>query len=355
MSLTLLFAGGGSLGHVTPSLAVAEHVQKLQPDTRIVFVTSPRGDEQTLVRNAGHELHTLTAPKFPRGITYQFLTFPFAFTLCIFRSFRLLHDISPDVVFSKGGFISVPIAFAAWIKKIPFVLHTSDVVLNASDRLLMTRAAKVCTGFPMGNLLLPHLHTGNPVRSNILEGWKDAGQRITGFSGKRPVLMVIGGSQGSLALNRAVERQLHVLLELVDIIHFTGRGKFIATQHARYFAKEEVTDDLAHLYALSDLVVTRAGAGVLSELAALHKAAIVVPLTGVAHDHQLKNTEYLIAAGAVFHLPEESLGDLTMVVTSLMRDETMRHSLGQALSTCFPNNAALKVAEVLLDVCAYGR
>jgi UDP-N-acetylglucosamine--N-acetylmuramyl-(pentapeptide) pyrophosphoryl-undecaprenol N-acetylglucosamine transferase len=162
--------------------------------------------------------------------------------------------------------------------------------------------------------------------------------------------MIIGGSQGSMALNEAVEKNFNALLDLADIIHLTGEGKSISKQHARYFARTTVLAELPHLYGFSDLVVTRAGAGVLSELAALKKAAIVVPLPGVAHDHQVKNAEFLAARQAVEFLSQDRLGDLPFVVSALLGDVTKRKALGEALSNALPGDAAAKVANAILDV-----
>lgn len=355
MKPTIVFAGGGSLGHVTPSIAVAEYVKKMSPDARIVFVASHRPDERRMIEGAGFECWSLNAPKFPRAFSPAIIIFPLLFGWSLIRSLRLLAAIRPSIVFSKGGFVSVPVVIAAWINGTPIILHTSDSVPNMSDRLLMKFAKTICTGFPLEDLRKVHLHTGNPVRSIIKTGSRDAGQRITGFSGKRPVLMIIGGSQGSLALNRAVDRNFETLLDRADIIHLTGVGKKINRTHARYFAREEVNGDLPHLYTLADIVVTRAGAGVLSELAALQKVAIVTPLTGVAHDHQWKNTEYLMNAGAVFHLPEERLSELPDVIRSILSDHEMRRIMGEALETCFPSDAAEKVAHVILDALPTSR
>lgn len=346
---TILFVGGGSLGHVTPSIAVADAVRAKEPDTQCVFAVSPRPDETALVRESGYECHVLSAPKFPRGITYRYFTFPFSFLFSLTSALALLMAIRPQTVFAKGGFISVPVALVAWCIRIPIVLHTSDSVPNVSDRILMRIAKRVCTGFPLGELSTPHLHTGNPVRSFITHGSRAEGMKITGLPGTRPVLLVIGGSQGSMALNQATVSQLDALTSVVDVIHLTGAGKQQPVSHAGYWSRPEVTMELPHLYALADIVLTRAGAGTLSELASLSKMVIVTPLTGVAHDHQRLNAEYLVDAGAAYYLEQEQLPMLSGVVSSLLEDSQMRASMGSALATCFPSDAAGRVADVLLD------
>jgi len=352
---TFVLAGGGSLGHVTPSLAVAEEAKSRFPDARIVFIASNRSDESMMITRAGFEHIALHAAKFPRTISLAAILFPIRFPASLLRSFSLLRKLRPSVVFGKGGYVSVPVILAARALGIPIVVHTSDAVPNMSDKILMWCARTICTGFPLPDLRYKHLHTGNPVRRMIASGSTDAAKRITGFSGNRPVVMIIGGSQGSLILNSAVDRCFQELVDHADIVHLTGVGKKIQRTHARYWSKEEVDGDLAHLYALADVVVTRAGAAVLSELAALKKATIIVPLSGVAHDHQVKNAEVLESAGACIHLPEPSLDRLFETVQTLITDEEKNRALGAALHSFFPAGATMRIAGTLLDAAAQGR
>ncbi|MDD5055551.1 MAG: UDP-N-acetylglucosamine--N-acetylmuramyl-(pentapeptide) pyrophosphoryl-undecaprenol N-acetylglucosamine transferase [Candidatus Peribacteraceae bacterium] len=350
----ILFCGGGSLGHITPSLAVWEELKKIDPGLSVVFLCADRSDERAILESSGIPFRTIHAGKFPRGFSIRLLTFPALFICSIIESAIALRSIKPSVIFSKGGYVSVPVCLAAYLFRIPIVLHASDSVPNISDRLIGRIARTICTGFPTDTfpsaLRKKAIQTGNPVRSMIASGLRAAGQRITGFSGKRPVLMIIGGSQGSLALNEAVDLQFDRLVALADIIHLTGTGKELQRTHARYWARPSVIEELPHLYALADLVVTRAGAGTLSELSLLGKAAIVVPLTGVAHDHQLKNAEIPAAAGAIDLLKEERLAVLTEHVQSLLTNHDRRRMTGDTLRKIFPFDAARRIAGILLDV-----
>jgi UDP-N-acetylglucosamine--N-acetylmuramyl-(pentapeptide) pyrophosphoryl-undecaprenol N-acetylglucosamine transferase len=352
---TIVLAGGGTLGHVAPSIAIAQSVRDMGPDLRCIFAIGGSEEEKKMVQSSGFDLWRLAAPRFPRTLSIGLLTFPFLFLLSLVRAFFFLRSIRPSVVFGKGGYVSVPVCVAAWIRRIPIVIHTSDAVRNVSDMLLMKIAHTVCTGFPMETLKRTHLYTGNPVRRSIRSGMREMGKKITGFSGDRPVLMVIGGSQGSRALNEAVIRHWDSLLALVDIIHLTGRGKVNNRQDARYFVREMESENLPHLYALADFVLTRAGAGALSELASLKKTTIVTPLTGVAHDHQRLNAEYLVSAGAAYYLEEEQLDLLPDVLTSLLHDRMMSQSMSEAIGRCFPEDAAERVAILILDAVKNGR
>lgn len=353
-SPTIIFCGGGSLGHIAPSVAVADEVRRLRPDCVPVFLCSSRPDEAAMLRAAGYDFHTIAAGKFPRGVSLRLLTFPFLFVISFFQSLSLLRRLRPVAVFGKGGFVSVPPVLAARCLGIPIVVHASDSMPNLSDRLLGSVARTVCTGFPTegfpSSLRRKILVTGNPIRSAILRGSRDAGCRLTGFSGKRPVLLVIGGSQGSVALNQAVEKSFDQLLALADIIHLTGKGKGVDRSHARYFVRPFVLDELPHLYALSDLALSRAGASALSELGALKKAVLVVPLEGVAHDHQLRNAESLADRGAVDLLRQSELSTLVSRVQALLSSSERRMTLGTNLAAAFPANAAVTISRALLDV-----
>jgi UDP-N-acetylglucosamine--N-acetylmuramyl-(pentapeptide) pyrophosphoryl-undecaprenol N-acetylglucosamine transferase len=269
------------------------------------------------------------------------------------QAWNILRRERPVGVFSKGGSISVPVCLVARCLRIPIILHESDSVPGVSGAFLARFAKKICTGFEAKEfperIQKKTIHTGNPVRREILGGNRAAGQRITGFSGRRPVLMVIGGSQGAVALNTMVDTSFDALVDIADIIHLTGTGKETGRVHARYFARPFVHEELAHLYTLADVIVTRAGAGVLSELAALRKAAIVIPLVGVGHDHQVKNARLLAERNAVDYLPQEQIDQVPSRVMALLRDPEKRRRLSENLARTFPPDAAYRIAEVLLD------
>lgn len=339
-----------------PSLAVADALKQKNPDCAPIFICSPRADEQEALNAAGQKYVVIHAGKFPRGFSLRMISFPVLFLLSFVESVFHLLRTRPVLIMSKGGFVSVPVCLAGFVLRVPVVLHSSDSVPSLSDRIIGRIARTICTGFPESafpaSLQKKAVQTGNPVRPSVFEGSHAAGQRITGFSGRRPVLMIIGGSQGSVALNEAIEKNFQALLDLADIIHLTGEGKMINRQHARYFPRTSVLAELPHLYGFADLVVTRAGAGVLSELAVLKKAAIVVPLPGVAHDHQVKNAEFLAARQAVEFLSQDRLSDLSFIVGTLLGDPEKRAAMGEALSKALPDNAAAKVADIILDVVA---
>lgn len=347
--LRVLLCGGGSLGHLVPCLAVGDALLEKHPGVRLLFVCANRRQEQEFLRLRRRDFVAMTAPRIG-GLPDCLLLIPRLIVSCIAAQ-RVLKRWKPDVLFTKGGSVGVVVCLLGWMKGIPIVLHESDAVMGRANRLIARLAKTVCLGFSRPLPSDRHIVTGNPVRTEILQGSKDAGKRITGFSGKRPVLMVIGGSQGSAALNEAVWKSLSSLLKTCDVIHLTGEGKGNpAASHARYWQRPMESEQLAHLYALADIVVSRAGAGVLSELAALSKAVIVVPLAGVAQDHQTENAWILSGADAAIVIAQERLHELPALVTSLAADTERRVLLGEHLHALMPADAALQIVRALLDV-----
>ncbi len=253
------------------------------------------------------------------------MLFPVRLPAAVRAAFRLLAQYKPQLLFTTGGYVSMPLCLAAWWKGIPIVLFEADIATNRSGRLLRMIAKKVCRAFPVNGYQVSSIKyedgmdakcqipntkyflTGYPVRSSMSHGSREEALRITGLSGERPVLLVLGGSQGSVALNRAVEANLEELLGTVDIVHITGLGKKTGVQRAGYYQQEFAGPELAHFYALANVALTRAGAGGVFELLANHIPAIIVPLEGVGGDHQTKNAEQFQQMGAGVVVPQEKL------------------------------------------------
>lgn len=345
----IIFCGGGSIGHLAPSMAIAQCAQEQAPCTP-VFLCGMRADERTFVRTAGWRAHMIVAPKFPRGLTLRWIWFPLLFPVALLQSLLFLLFYRPHAVFSKGGYVSVPVCLVAFLLRVPIVLHESDAAVGLGNRLVGRLARRVCHGFPGAMAVgTKHVYTGNPVRGDIADGSRDEGLARTGFLGDRPVLLVIGGSQGAAAINALIARHAESLLDQADIVHLTGKGKAAAMENdLHYWSAPFVRDELKHLYALADLVITRAGAGVLSELALVAKPAIVIPLMGVAHDHQLKNANALALSSAAEILLQEEGDKLPHVVAELLADDARRKRLGEGLKRFFPADSAARIAALLL-------
>ncbi len=336
--------------------------------------------EAVRAQSSGAEAHVVCSPRpeeaeflTKNGLAFTALPVrnptplrPISFLRSLALAWRVVSVFRPDIVFSKGGAVSIPVAFVAWLRGIPVVLHESDAVSGRANRLVALWAKKICHGFPRNNDELrmtndeysrfairdsQSIFTGNPVRAFIASGTKEVGRRITGLVAERPVLLVIGGSQGATALNEAVLASLGELLHDVQIVHLTGPGKKSPMKKDGYWSAPFVHEELPHLYALADFALSRAGAGAIAELAACGVPMILVPLRGVAHDHQQVNASVAAATGGCICLDQERLArEMAPLVRTLARDETKRREMAGHVRRLSSREAAQTIASILFGV-----
>lgn len=347
----ILFAAGGSIGHIAPCIAVLRALQKIEPGTQAHFVCSTRPEDQIFLKKEG-VMFTAIAKR-----VISIRTLPVAFL----RACGVLSRTRPDVILAKGGCVTVPVALAGRFMRIPIVVHESDAIHGRATRFIGRFARAICFGFPQSeahkltagtsNHAAP-LYTGNPVRPAIMQGSRERGLAITGFSGMRPILLVMGGSQGASAINDAVATQLDALLSLVDVAHITGIGKKSSARRAgRYWSCEFAHEDYPHLLAITDLALSRAGAGAISELATYGIAAMFVPLRGVAHDHQEGNARAAEANGACVVIEQDSLQSaLLPAIHRFLDNPPMFRNIRDNIRTMAGLDAGKKLAEILLAI-----
>lgn len=322
----VLLVGGTSAGHLAPMVAVAEALERLEPGVALTFVCSDKPSDAAFLTLEKRACTALPRPFFPAFV----------------RSFGILRASAPDAVFTNGSVVAVPLCMAARLKGIPVVLHEPNGVAGRASRVIARIAAKT----------LPGSDVGNPIRERVTKGKKEEGLRIAGFSGSKPVLLVMGGSQGALSINERVAADLDLLLGTFDVIHLTGAGKTVAPNRPGYFATEFGSDILPHLYAASDLAVSRAGAGSIAELAACGVPAILVPIRGLAGDHQVKNAEAAEKTGAAVVLPQERLDALASTAVALARDAGTMQTMRDACRYAARPEAARLIAETVLGSVA---
>lgn len=327
----VLLVGGTSGGHLAPMVAVAEALEKLEPSIALSFVCSDKPSDKEFL---ALEKRACTALPLPRPN----LSLPFTFVKAFAVSLRVLKKEKPDVVFSKGSAVSVPMCLAARMNGIPVVLHESDGVMGRANKMVSHIAIHTLSG-PV---------IGNPIRARITQGSKEEGLRMTGLSGTKPVLLVMGGSQGARSINEAVARHLDTLLHTVDVIHLTGTGKTVAKSNPGYYATEFGSDVLPHLYAAADIAVSRAGGGSIAELAACSVPMILVPIRGLAGDHQVKNAERAEQTGAAIVLAQEKLDELPALIASLLADSVRIQTLRDRCRYAAKPEAARLIAETVL-------
>lgn len=337
--LKILFVGGGSVGHIAPSVAVWRAVKQLQPTAEAHFVCTNREDDQEFLTKECLEYTAVAAPR----LSWKF---PWKYIRAHQESKKILCQFKPDVVFSNGGYASIPTCFAASRAGIPIVLHESDAASGRANMLIQNWAKVVCSGFPGEN----RTYTGNPIRPSATSGSRDKGLRITGFSGNRPIVLVTGGSQGSVALNSAITKNAAELLSIYDIIHITGRGKETDISEVGYWQCPFVVTEFPHLLAAADIALSRAGTGSIGELAANSIPTIFVPLRGVGHDHQQKNVEVISASDGCTVLQESMLSE--NLLEKLQSLHMQLSSFSKAIHTLYNPNAAQQIAKLLIDCIA---
>ena len=277
----IVLTGGGTAGHVTPNIALLPSLQ--EAGYEITYMGSYEGIEKKLIEDFELPYVGIATGKFRRYLDLKNLTDPFRVIKGFGEARKFLKEYRPDVVFSKGGFVSVPVVRAAASLGIPCIIHESDMTPGLANKLCIPVAKKVCCNFPETYQMLPAskaVLTGSPIRSELKQGNKIAGLDMCGFTANKPVIMVIGGSLGAANVNKAVREALPQLLSKYQIVHLCGKGKLDETllDTAGYKQFEYIKTELKDLFAMADLVISRAGANAICELLALRKPNILIPL-----------------------------------------------------------------------------
>lgn len=307
----IVLTGGGSAGHVTPNLALLPSLK--DAGFEITYMGSYDGIEKRLISDFDLPYVGISTGKFRRYLDPKNLTDPFRVIKGFSEARKFLKDYRPDVVFSKGGFVSVPVVRAASSLGIPCIIHESDMTPGLANRLCIPVAKKVCCNFPETLKLLPEkkaVLTGSPIRAELAQGNKLAGLSLCGFSANKPVIMVIGGSQGAANVNKAIRMALPELLTDFQVVHLCGKDKVdnLLLNTAGYKQFEYIKAELKDLFAMADLVVSRAGANAICELLALKKPNILIPLpASSSRGDQLLNARSFEAQGFSIVINEDDL------------------------------------------------
>ncbi len=281
----IVLTGGGTAGHVTPNMALIPELQK--EGYEIHYIGSYEGIEKKLIEGLGVKYYGISSGKLRRYIDLKNISDPFKVLKGLAQARRLLGKIKPDVVFSKGGFVSVPVVVAAKSRKIPCIIHESDMTPGLANKICIPCSTRVCANFPETLKQLPAekaVLTGTPIRQELFHGDKKKGLAFCGFEDDKPVLLIIGGSLGATAVNEAVRAILPNLLKKYQVIHLCGKGKMDASLKGTkgYAQFEYIQAELPDLMASADVVISRAGANAICELLALRKPTILIPLSAEA-------------------------------------------------------------------------
>ena len=315
--LQSILTGGGTAGHVTPNIALLPRLKELGYD--IQYIGSYTGIEKELIEPFGIPYHGISSGKLRRYFSVQNFTDPFRVLKGFREAHKLIRQLKPDVIFSKGGFVSVPVVLAGKRCKVPVIIHESDMTPGLANKIAIPSAAKVCCNFPETLKSLPEgkaVLTGSPIRQELLSGNKIAAMDMCHFTSDKPVILVIGGSLGAVAVNNAVREALPELLKDFQIIHLCGKGKMDESLKdvEGYCQFEYIKNELRNLFALADIVISRAGANAICELLALHKPNLLIPLSANAsRGDQILNARSFERQGFSLVLEEEQLTKETLL------------------------------------------
>lgn len=313
MSKKIVLTGGGTAGHVTPNIALIPELK--ERGYEIEYIGSKKGIEKEMIEKEGIPYHIVSAGKLRRYLSAENIADAFRVAKGLADSLKVLRQIRPDVVFSKGGFVTVPVVRAAHMLHIPVIIHESDMTPGLANKLCFSAADKVCCNFPETMKYLPEskaVLTGSPIRRELFTGSREAALAFTGLSGQKPIILVMGGSLGAAAVNEAVRNILPELLKDFEVIHLCGQGKLDESLAGTegYVQFEFVSEQMRDLLNGADLIISRAGANAICEILALRKPNILIPLPAEAsRGDQILNAKSFKEQGFSYMLEEKHITD----------------------------------------------
>ncbi len=334
--------GGGTLGPVTPLLAVAAEWRKQDAGVKISWVGTHNGPERGLIEAARIPFKALSVPKFDRHRKWKLPFLPLFFVISSLKAWKILSELKPDLVMSAGAYVSVPMAWMARLKGIPVWIHQLDVVPGLANKLMGPVATKVSVTWPDSAGAFATKKTqvvGAMARKFVSVGDKNLALERYPLNKYLPTVMVIGGGTGALSINELMAVIGPELVKQANVIHLTGQGKMLESLNSigsNYIAIEFLADGLADAYALADIVVARAGMGTIAELAMLGKAAILIP---IPESHQMKNAKALQDHNAAVVLDLLTPQGLQQTIENLLKNPDKRAELEKNIRTIFPVNA----------------
>ena len=350
--MKIVFTGGGTSGHVIPNLAVIKELRKLAGHIQIFYIGSRKGPEKKLAEAAGVKFYGIQTGKLRRYLDFQNVVDAVKVPIGITQAIYQLLKIKPDVVFSKGGYVSVPVAIAAGILRIPLIIHESDFTLGLATRITARFAKKICLSFPTTHPGHKIQITGNPVRA---VGSAERGREFLKFEKERPIVLVAGGSSGAVFFNLLMERSIFELEKKVNIVWLCGKNKKpdykLETASCRLF--EYLDAEYLDVLAASDLVVSRGGANAIFEIAAAGKPSVLIPLPAeLSRGDQIENARFFERANASVVLPQEKAKprDFTKLIIWMISNPERLKKVADAAAKLAPPDAAERIAKIILDV-----
>lgn len=355
MKKRILFTGGGTGGHVYPAMAVIERMNREEWD--IYWLGSRKGMEKGIIGRTGISYYGIFSGKLRRYFSLKNFTDLFRIVVGFVQSLILLKKLKPHVLFSKGGFVTVPPVLAASLLGIPVLTHDSDVAPGLATKINGRSADRILVSSKESEKFFPTSMkekiyvTGNPVRLSLFSGNAETARQMTGAPKGKPVILVMGGSLGAEQINQLVLKNLHTLTEKYFIIHQMGEKNFKKTNMENYYPVPYFNDELSHIFALSDLVVSRAGAGALWEFASAGLPSLLIPLEAGSRGEQLRNSEVFVQKGCSLMLKGEIASETFLdTIADIVDNETKLKEMKNAAYETGKGDSAVLISRMIEEV-----
>lgn len=346
---TIVLTGGGTAGHVTPNLALIPELKKA--GYNVIYIGTENGMERGLVEKTGVEYHYVSTGKLRRYMSKDNFTDMFKVVKGIAEAKKLIKRLKPDIVFSKGGFVAVPVVLGAKFNGVPVIAHESDMTPGLANKIAMPFAKKICTTFPetVKYVGKKGIHTGTPIRKELFEGNAEKGRMLCGFDNEKPVIMMMGGSLGSQKINKVLRAALTEITTGFQLVHICGKGNVDKSINIKGYKQfEYLSEELPHVMACADMVISRAGSNSISEFLALKKPALLIPLSAKAsRGDQILNAQSFEKQGYSIVLKEEEMTPESLL-KSIKELYLAKDSLISAMAKSPASNGVENVMKVIL-------
>ena len=349
----IIMTGGGTAGHVTPNIALAPKLK--EKGFEIKYIGSREGIEKEIIKDAGIPYYEISSGKLRRYFDMKNFSDPFKVMKGVFQASRILAKEKPDVIFSKGGFVAVPVVIAASMKRIPVVSHESDLTPGLANKLSAPFCDKLCVTFRESLSYVKDgkgILTGTPIRTEILEGSKIRGKEICGFKDNKDILLVIGGSLGAKSINDEVRKNINKILTEFNVIHICGKGNLDkeCENLNGYKQFEYVKEDLKHFLQSADFIISRAGANVIFELLALKKPTLLIPLSKkISRGDQILNAKSFEKEGFSLVLDEDVMIESDVLMNKLKELKENRGILVKNMENSELKNGIDEIIKVIVQ------
>jgi len=348
----IIMTGGGTAGHVTPNLALIPKLK--EKNFEIKYIGSLDGIEKTIIEENNIPYFGISSGKLRRYFDFKNFTDPFKVLKGVIDANEILSKEKPDVIFSKGGFVAVPVVIAAHLKKIPIVAHESDMTPGLANKLSAPFCDKLCVTFRESLKYIKDnkgILTGSPIRKEILDGKKEKGIKICTFNNNKEIIFIMGGSTGSKVINDLIRNNIDVLLKEFNVIHICGKGnvekKLLNKSGYRQF--EYVNEELPHLMACADYIISRAGANSIFEFLTLKKPTLLIPLSKKAsRGDQILNAKSFLKEGYALMVEEEELNN-NVFLDKIQELKKEKNTLIKNMENSQMQNGVENIVKILLE------